>query len=195
MYEDYWPVIFLISLGISILINHKMITVSYDKKAEKERGKTVGFGTAILMILARGLVFFVLIILPLIDQPRIPGGIMIPAIGFVVLAFGLGLTYVSTRELGKTKFHSGLKGIPEKIITTGPYSVIRHPATVGFNSIYAGWALCWAAAYALCLVPVFFVLLYFETSWEERNLEKELGEEYRDYKRKVGKFIPRMTGT
>jgi protein-S-isoprenylcysteine O-methyltransferase Ste14 len=40
-------------------------------------------------------------------------------------------------------------------------------------------------------VPALALILVLETFWEEKNLVRELGEEYLDYQRKVGMYFPK----
>ncbi len=186
MFEQIWLLVFLFSLCISLLITWRT----------QVKGKQIALslvGLAIGSTLARALAFVVIICLPLIDQPRISDTIVLPIIGMILVLFGIFLVIIATRELSKAEFRGG-RGIPEKVITTGPYSIIRHPATVGFISAFAGWSLVWAAVYSLCLVPILIIAVVIETSWEERNLEKAFGDEYREYKKKVGMFFPKIGG-
>lgn len=150
-------------------------------------------GLAIRDTLARTLGIFVVIYLPLINQPRIPHTIALPVIGIILALSGAILMVVALRELFKTEFQ-GWKGIPSRLITTGPYKVIKHPASTGFISIWVGWSLAWGALYALCLAPILIIGLVMETFWEERNLGKALGDEYREYKSRVGMYLPKVKG-
>jgi len=184
MFEDIWFLVFLFSLFVSSLITWRT----------QVKGKQISFSLLCLGIgstLARALGFFVIIYLPLINQPRISDSIFLRFIGIFLAVFGIVLLVVATRELSKTEFHGG-KGIPDKVVTTGPYSVIRHPANVGFISAFAGWSLVWAAVYSLCLVPILITVLVIESFWEERNLEKVFEDEYIEYKKKVGMFLPKL---
>jgi hypothetical protein len=66
----------------------------------KVKAKT---STKIGLALARALVFSVIIYLPLIDQPRISGTIVLPIMGAIVLVFGIVLVVLAGRELMKTE--------------------------------------------------------------------------------------------
>ena len=56
--------------------------------------------------------------------------------------------------------------------------------------MYAGWCLAWEALYAIYSVPALALILVLETFWEERNLVRELGQQYLDFQQKVGMFFP-----
>lgn len=173
--------LFLFLLFVSSLITWKL----------QIKGKQVTFcsaGEALGATVLRALGFSAIAYLPLLDQPAISNPLLFP-VGAALTLFGIFCMVVATRELSKTEFY-GKKGIPKKVVTTGPYSVIRHPANVGFISAFAGWSLVWGAVYSLYLVPVLIIGLVIESFWEEKNLEKEFGDEYREYKKKVGMFLP-----
>lgn len=180
MLFEAWTIALIVTI-ISILVGFTLL------KVKAKAGIKIG------LTLTRALVFFVIIYLPLIDQPRISDTIALPIIGMVLVPSGIVLIVLSSRELMKTEFH-GVKGIPEKIITTGPYRIIRHPTNVGFISAFAGWYLVWAGVYSLWLLPILIICFVIETFWEERNLERVFGDEYGEYKKKVGMFFPKIRG-
>lgn len=81
---------------------------------------------------------------------------------------------------------------PSKIVASGPYSIVRHPQYLGACLAYMGGSILLSASYALLFTPV-YVLCNYLISWkEEKELVKELGEEYKDYQKKVPMFIPRF---
>ena len=145
---------------------------------------------AISSTLARALALFAIIYLPLIDQPRIPYTIALPITGAIIALSGAVLLLIALRELTRADYQ-GWQGIPSRLITTGPYRLIRHPASAGFIIIFMGWSLAWGALYCLYAAPVIIIGLALESLWEERNLEKALGHEYREYKGRVGMYLPK----
>jgi protein-S-isoprenylcysteine O-methyltransferase Ste14 len=173
----------LVVLGVSLLIG--VLTLRKVK---------LGTGAGIAFALFRTAVFFGMLCLPLIDQPRLSVGIVFPLSGLVLLVSGLFLILSGGRELTKTQL-VGVRGIPEKLITTGPYARIRHPLNLGLLLAFPGWFLLWGGEYSLVFPPVLIVVLVFETFWEEGNLLHAFGEEYRDYRERVGMFFPRIGGS
>jgi protein-S-isoprenylcysteine O-methyltransferase Ste14 len=94
------------------------------------------------------------------------------------------------------KFHGSSVQIdptPEKLITTGLYRFVRHPIYVGCIIALFGWCLFWEVLYVLYfMVPIFIIGLMIKTFQKERDLEKVFGNEYKEYKRNVGMFFPKM---
>lgn len=171
-----WILVLLISLAV--------IWLTYTRM-KGTRIFRIGFG------LIRAVIFFGIFYNPLIDQPRLSGNIILPIIGLVLLLSGIVLNAIGTKELVKTKL-GGVKGIPEKIITTGIYGVIRHPVNLGFMLIFGGWYLLWSGIYSLYFLPVLIIFFIIVSFYEERNLIKTFGDEYNEYRKKTGMFIPKI---
>ena len=170
---------------VFILVVSVLITVLTFLKIKEKIGVRIRFA------LMRGIIFFGMMYLPLIDQPRLSTGTALPIIAIMLLIFGLYLIVRGARDLTKTQLQ-GITGTPEKIITTGLYAIIRHPINLGFMFAFTGWYLLWVGTYSLIFPPVLVVILIFETFWEERKIEKTLGEEYTEYKKRVGMFSPKL---
>ena len=177
MIRNYaWILVLLIALSV--------IWLTYTKM-KGTRLFRIGFG------LFRAVIFFGIFYNPLLNQPRLPGNISLPIIGLGLLISGLVLNIVGSKELVKTKL-GGVKGIPDKIITTGLYRIIRHPINLGFILIFCGWYTIWSGIYSLYFLPVLVIIFIIVSFYEERNLIKVFGDEYREYRKKTGMFIPKF---
>jgi protein-S-isoprenylcysteine O-methyltransferase Ste14 len=77
-----------------------------------------------------------------------------------------------------------------RLVDHGPYRLTRNPMYTGMSLIYLGTMLVMNWVWALFIFPVVIWLLYrYVISKEERYLEAEFGEEYREYCRKVRRWI------
>jgi protein-S-isoprenylcysteine O-methyltransferase Ste14 len=78
-----------------------------------------------------------------------------------------------------------------RIVTNGPYCVIRHPAYSGTLLTLVGLGLAsrtWGGTLAILIL---FGLVYnYRISIEEKELKAEFGEQYLDYLRKTKRLIP-----
>lgn len=77
-----------------------------------------------------------------------------------------------------------------KLVTSGPFKMIRHPQYISQFLVDAGGAL---GTLSFILAPLAFVLLPFlvmRASLEDKLLEKHFGEIFRSYKKKTGMLIP-----
>jgi protein-S-isoprenylcysteine O-methyltransferase Ste14 len=66
---------------------------------------------------------------------------------------------------------------------TGPYYLVRHPVYLGWILIVFGAAHLTGDRLAFAAISSVYLLLAIP--WEERSLERELGDAYRRYKRQV----------
>lgn len=80
----------------------------------------------------------------------------------------------------------------DALITTGIYAHVRHPQYLGFLLLTLGVNFLWTTFSTLILWPVLVLLYYRLAKEEEKSMEDKFGEEYREYKRTVPMFIPRV---
>jgi protein-S-isoprenylcysteine O-methyltransferase Ste14 len=83
---------------------------------------------------------------------------------------------------------------PPKLVTTGPYAHVRNPMVTGVFVLLFGLGVLLRS---ISLVSIFTPLFILFNVWElkaveERELEKRIGEDYVEYKKKVPMFIPRL---
>jgi protein-S-isoprenylcysteine O-methyltransferase Ste14 len=112
-------------------------------------------------------------------------------VGFVILWSGVLLRNYSIKILGK-HFTATIQLQKEhKLISTGPYSAIRHPSYLG-----ALLALVGSAMFLNSLIGTFAAVVAMITAYvvrikaEEKVLENLFGNEYQDYKNRTKKLIP-----
>jgi len=77
-----------------------------------------------------------------------------------------------------------------ELVTGGIYEYIRHPQYTGFLLITLGLLVHWATIPLLIMWPILVVLYYRLAKKEEREMEKEFGDKYTEYKRRTHLFIP-----
>ena len=80
-----------------------------------------------------------------------------------------------------------------QLANTGPYARIRHPQYVGFVVIMFGFLLQWPTLVTLVMFPILLVVYWRLALTEEREMEQQLGEAYRQYARATPRFIPRFS--
>jgi protein-S-isoprenylcysteine O-methyltransferase Ste14 len=83
---------------------------------------------------------------------------------------------------------------PPKLVTTGPYAHVRNPMLTGVFVLLFGLGVLLRS---ISLVSIFTPLFILFNVWElkaveERELERRLGKDYVEYKKKVPMFIPRL---
>ena len=81
---------------------------------------------------------------------------------------------------------------PEKVISTGIYSKIRHPQYFGAILSHIGITILLSSLYSLLSTPLIIFLIYLFSWKEEKELIREFGKEYEVYKKKVPMLLPRI---
>ncbi len=131
----------------------------------------------------------------LLDQhPVLASGIRLVA-GIVLIVIGL---YIMARTVAGF-FQIGRGTLapwdpPRKLLIVGMYAYVRNPMILGVIIIVVGEALAASslpifgfAVFAFLLNTIYFILS------EEPGLEKRFGDDYREYKKNVPRWIPRRT--
>ncbi|MGA2784098.1 MAG: isoprenylcysteine carboxylmethyltransferase family protein [Candidatus Bathyarchaeia archaeon] len=78
-----------------------------------------------------------------------------------------------------------------KLVDWGPYRYVRHPSYVGYFLMFIGFVLLWHNA--LALIPLIAIPGYvLITVREEEMLVAKFNEEYVQYQKHVGRFLPKV---
>ncbi len=77
-----------------------------------------------------------------------------------------------------------------KLVTRGIYTYVRHPQYTGFILMTLGLLVHWATLPLLIMWPILVVVYYRLAKREEREMEREFGSQYIEYKKKTAMFLP-----
>ncbi len=123
----------------------------------------------------------------------IPSGLRWVGAGFGIIAFPL--IYWLFSSLGKNITDTVAIRKQHSLVTYGPYRWVRHPMysfsfllLIGFSLLPANWFIGVTGILALTLIVV-------RTPIEETKLLEEFGNEYREYMKCTGRFLPRLIGS
>lgn len=200
----FWFLVCLLGIIIAVPIHffsveHLQLENKYGKKKGTEIGKVLG--------LISGWSFFLFwmgiwfspqprFVLPFLQNPitfipiinfSIPFLNLIISILFILLGALFGNKGVQQTTIKVAETHR-----TEKIVTTGVYSIIRHPQYFGGLLAHIGITFLLSAEYSLLVTPVIIKLVYLISKKEEKELIKEFDKKYKNYKKKVPMFIPRI---
>jgi len=124
-------------------------------------------------------------------------GWMLPLRVWVLLAAlilfvaGVIIRVYSIVYLGKFFTTNVAITVDHKLIDTGPYKLIRHPAYTGAMMTFFGFGLffCNAASLLFMIVPVYAAFLW-RIHVEEQALLGAFGEKYKEYMKRTKRLVP-----
>ncbi len=127
----------------------------------------------------------IVVILPLFDPPE-----MLWITGLAIVLFGLAFHSWSRYTRGEMAFSWSIDA-DQKLVTTGPYAIVRHPSYSSYILLFLGGFL---------LIPSVTTLLaligipgyYSVAKTEEILLVKHFGDEYRAYQMRTGMLFPKF---
>jgi protein-S-isoprenylcysteine O-methyltransferase Ste14 len=81
----------------------------------------------------------------------------------------------------------------QSLVTGGAYGVVRHPIYAGAFLIWFGLAAAYTSGAVLLLTVLYVIPAYvLNIRGEEQMMLSRYGDEYRDYRRRVGAFVPHI---
>jgi len=153
----------------------------------------VGTGIYFLEVFLYLILVFTELILMLRGFPfyfQFPFMVYVQILGLVLTLLGFFLFIWSVISRGRYAA-SWEMSEDHKLVTWGPYRHMRHPSYLGYFLMFLGFFLLWTNLFTL--IPLFAIPGYYRvTSDEERLLIKRFGDEYVEYQKKTGKFIPKL---
>ena len=184
-------IIFMITFSITFMTYLK----KKDPELLKARAKTKATESWDKKLGAIGGIFIIaMYILPGFDAVRFQWShvsIIINFIGFIGMGLSLILFFLVIRE---NTYLSRVVEIQEerghRVITTGPYKIVRHPMYVAVIVLYICHCLALGSLYALIPCTGVIITIVIRTSYEDKMLHEQL-DGYKEYAQKTRyKLLP-----
>ncbi len=188
-------------LAAVILFSAIGVSVYHRRKADRESGGRVSTrDEGKLMVLALrlgGLLLWLSAIAYLINPAWMAwskAGLPLP---LRWLGVGMGLicdllVFWLFRSLGNSISPTVSTRQDHRLVTSGPYRYIRHPLYTFGTLLFLSFGMA-ADNWLFAVLAIFaFILLALRTPNEEAHLIAAFGDEYRDYMRTTGAFLPRL---
>jgi protein-S-isoprenylcysteine O-methyltransferase Ste14 len=117
--------------------------------------------------------------------------IALSLVGWVlVIASSFLLSHADLLGVRQVLSHAGGRAAPAPAFATpGLYKLVRHPTYLGF--LIAFWAAPVMTAGHLLFATAMTAYILVAVQLEERDLVREHGDDYREYRRRVGMLLPR----
>jgi protein-S-isoprenylcysteine O-methyltransferase Ste14 len=121
---------------------------------------------------------------------EVHGGVL-PVIGIVFVACGLGFAVWARLHIGRNwGMPMTIKEEPE-LVTSGPYRLVRHPIYTGILTAVVGTALA-VNLLVLAVAAVLAIFFVYSATVEERNLGAIFPRAYPAYRARTKMLIPFM---
>jgi len=194
--------IFRILAGL-ILFTGMGISGYFRRKADRESGEKISRkvdGTAMMTIIRiGGLVLWLCPLVYLIN----PQWMAWSKIGLPewVRWLGVGTGIFSTfgiywlfSSIGSGITPTSATRTEHKLVTNGIYRYIRHPLYTFGSSMFISFGMM-ADNWFIAALGIFtFTIMAIRTPQEEANLIEKFGDEYREYMKRTGRYLPKLGG-
>lgn len=172
------PLVAVLLIGVTFSIAAMFTQGNLESGVKEDRGNR-------WVLWAFGILGFLMAWLPAYtDRMNIAtiGGDTVRWIGVAIFAIGGVLRIRPVFTLGKR--FSGLVAIQpgHQLVTSGPYSIVRHPSYLGALLFTLGWGLAFRSLAGVLLTVLMVVPLMARIRAEEAMLLQEFGGEYESYR-------------
>lgn len=111
-------------------------------------------------------------------------------IGLGLAAIGIAIAWKAVVQFTDAGTTIPLDEPTDTLVTDGIYGWSRNPIYIGLSVCYVGLAIALTSPWALIALPVIIAVLQKTViEKEEALLEKEFGENYRSYKKRVPRWL------
>jgi protein-S-isoprenylcysteine O-methyltransferase Ste14 len=177
------------------------ISASFRYKADRDSGEKVSVkdeGKPLFILLRMGGLLLWLSILAYIVNPSwmswskagLPG--MVRWLGTLVGSLCVLLFFWMFRSIGSGITPTVATRTVHKLVKTGPYRYIRHPLYSIGTAFFLSLALISDNWFFGVMAVLAFILLAIRLPNEEAHLIEKFGDEYREYRKTTGAFLPRL---
>jgi protein-S-isoprenylcysteine O-methyltransferase Ste14 len=161
--------------------------VKATERAEPDSSRRVRL---ILIIFTAALLSLPDKFVPLLNRRFLPLGPAVFWIGAAITAAVLLFSIWARHHLGNNWSQAVTLKKDHELITSGPYSLVRHPIYTGLLLAIVGCAVArgeWRGVLAVVLV---FFALWQKLKLEEKWMRAQFGESYQAYSRRVPALLP-----
>lgn len=187
-------------IAMAIFVAGLLIGGYYRYQAEKA-GEKISWNEegAVVMILLRffGLLGWGSVIVYLINPEwmkwaEIPLPAMARWIGVITGVIAVPLLYWLFKSIGTNITQTVKTRKEHKLVTNGPYRLVRHPLYSVGTLLFTSFALMASNWFIGLTTLIGLVMLMVRLPKEEKNLVEKFGEEYKEYAKRTGRLIPRI---
>lgn len=163
-----------------------------DKQAIQQEGKGMFAARVVMFFLLLGWFVLYAIHPPWLGVLALPFPDWLRGLGFFIGIISLGFWSWTQVALGKEWSPQLQLRQEHQLVTTGPYTHIRHPLYTAMMGYGIGIALLTANMIFVALAVLILAGLIARVPKEEQMMTQKFGEEYINYAHRTGKFFPKI---
>ncbi|WP_235916133.1 methyltransferase family protein [Antrihabitans cavernicola] len=153
---------------------------------DRDNGSGLAVGAGLVLAYVGGAVLSVVVTSTVI-RTAAPGVFIF---GIVIAAVGQGLRLRSVRELGQSFTFKVHTATDQRVVSSGPYRLIRHPSYTGALVCAFGFSIAYTNWLAPLMVAFLALGYCVRIPAEERAMAAGLGQPYLDYMRRTKRLVP-----
>lgn len=188
-------------LAALVLFTGIGISSSFRRKADKDSGEKISRkadGTAMMTVIRLG--GLILWLSPLVYLIN-PGWMAWSKIGLPEwvrwLGVGVGILcvlgiYWLFSSIGSSITPTSATRTEHKLVTSGPYHWVRHPLYTVGTALFIAFGMMADNWFIALLGILTFIAMAIRTPKEEANLIEKFGDEYREYMKHTGRYLPKL---
>jgi protein-S-isoprenylcysteine O-methyltransferase Ste14 len=111
-------------------------------------------------------------------------------LGAAVTVGGLLFAVWAREHLGRNWSRSVTIKQDHELITTGPYTLLRHPIYTGILAGFLGLAIAVSEVRGFVVLVLFFLVFWAKFRMEEQWMRSEFGETYAEYVHRTAALVP-----
>ena len=188
-------------LAAIILFSGIGISSYYRRKADKDTGEKISrkVDGSIMMTIIKigGLILWLSPLVYLINplwmawsKIGLPESIRWLGVGIGILCvFGI---YWLFSSIGSGITPTSATRQQHQLVTSGPYRWVRHPLYTVGSSLFISFGMMADNWFIAALGILAFIGMAVRTPKEEANLIEKFGDEYREYMKRTGRYLPKI---
>src|SRR6516164_6325643 len=183
-YESFFPVLWV------AFIVYWRIKAANTKTTQRLEPGASQILRAIIFVIAILLFSVTRIPLRWLYLPLWPAGLWSFWVGAAVMVAGLLFAIWAREHLGRNWSHAVTIKQGHELITSGPYTVVRHPIYTGMLAGLLGTAIALSQVRGFMAFVIFFVMFWLKLRKEEQWMRSQFGETYATYAHQTAALVP-----
>jgi protein-S-isoprenylcysteine O-methyltransferase Ste14 len=188
-------------LAAVILFTCISISGYFRRKADRDTGEKISRrvdGTALMTIIkVLGLVLWLTPLVYLLNPnwmawSKIGLPDWIRWLGVAIGVLCVAMIYWLFSSIGSGISPTSATRKQHTLVTSGPYRWVRHPLYTVGSSMFIAFGMMADNWFIAALGVLAFIAMASRTPKEEANLIEKFGDEYREYMKRTGRFLPKL---